>query len=79
MGQGVTNSVEASIQSELAVDAPPFIRPDQTLIRIADRVQRTFKIGLPEVEEPMQLREIGSQIVVLPDMGLQDGFEIGMR
>ena len=61
---------------ELAFDAAPFIRSDQALMRIADRMERAFKPGLPEIQEPVHLRKIGCQIVVLPDIGLQHGFEI---
>lgn len=68
---------QVSMELELAFNAAPFARSDQALMRIADGMQRPVKVGLPVVEELLHLREIGSQIVILPDISLKDGFEIG--
>lgn len=46
-------------------------------MRIVHQMQRPIEIGLPVVEELLHLGKIGGQIGVLPDIGLQDEFEIG--
>ena len=66
-----------SVKLELAFDASPFIRPDQALMGITDGVQGSVQAGLPEIQEPVHLGKIGSQIIVLPDIRLQHGLEIG--
>lgn len=64
------------VQLELTIDTPPFVGPDQALMAVVDRVQRTIEGRSPEVKEPVHLGKIGSQIVVLPDVGLENGFKV---
>src|SRR5581483_1347933 len=72
---GVARSL--SVQAEFAVDRAKLRRLDQLAVRDAHRVQRTFELFLPEGEEAMQLREFRKQVVVLPDVGLQQPAMIG--
>ena len=62
---------------ELALDTSPFVRTDEPLVGIADGVERPVKLRLPEAKELVHLRKIRCEIIVLLDVGLQDGFEIG--
>ncbi|CUX54946.1 hypothetical protein AGR4B_pAt20308 [Agrobacterium tumefaciens str. CFBP 5621] len=65
------------MQLEFTIDTPPFVRPDQPLMTVANRMQRPIQGRLPEIEEFAHFREIRSEVVVLPDIGLEDGFEVG--
>jgi hypothetical protein len=40
-------------------------------------MQRAFELFLPEREEALQLGKFGEQIVILPDVGLQQPAVIG--
>ena len=66
-----------SVQDELPVHLAPFIRRDQLLVRVADRVQRPVELGLPEFDEPDQNRKLRRQVVILPDEALQQVRMIG--
>src|SRR5689334_20601450 len=68
---------KGSLKLEFALDTTPFVRPNQPLVCIAHRVKWSVEAGLPEVEELVHLGKVGSEIIVLPDIGLQDGFEVG--
>ena len=46
-------------------------------MRVADGMKRPVEVRPPVSQEPLHLREIGSEVVILPDVGLQYGFEIG--
>jgi hypothetical protein len=64
------------VQFEFTVDAPPLVWADQALVAVANRMQRPIEGSLPEIQEFAHFRKVGSEIVILPDIGLQDGFEI---
>ena len=59
------------MQPEFAVDRLELGRLDQLAVRDLNRVQRPFELLLPELEESLQFGEFGKQVVVLPDIGLQ--------
>jgi hypothetical protein len=40
-------------------------------MRDRDRMHDTFERFLPEIQKTLQLREIWAEVVVLPDVGLQ--------
>src|SRR6478736_1607224 len=58
---------------DLALDRPEFRRPDQLRMGDRDRMQGTGEFALPEIEKVDEDGETGSQIVFLPDIGLQEG------
>src|SRR6266404_849335 len=60
------------VQPKDAVDGAQFGRLDQLGVRNGDGEQRAFELLLPEREKILQRREIRKQIVVLPDIGLQE-------
>src|SRR3954469_5336106 len=60
-----------SMQPEHAVDGAQLGRLDQLGMGHRDRIQRTFQLFLPEAEKILQRRKLRKQIVVLPDIGLQ--------
>jgi len=62
---------------ELALDTAPFVRTDQPLVGMVDGMERPVELRLPEVQELVHFRKIKCEIIVLPDVGLQDGFEVG--
>ena len=64
------------MEFKFAFDTAPFVRADQTLVGVADGMQWSIEAGLPEVEELVHLGKVGRQIIVLPDIGLQNGFEV---
>jgi hypothetical protein len=65
------------VQREFAVDRLEFCRLDQLAMRHAHRMQGAIQLLLPEGQDAVQLRELGEQIVVLPDVGLQQPAMIG--
>src|SRR5215472_3180600 len=60
------------MQPKLAVDRSDLGRPDQPRMRDGDRVQRPFKGLQPEIEELVERRKGRAEIVILPDIGLQE-------
>src|SRR4051812_30115420 len=60
-----------SMQPEHPVDRAQFGGLDQPGMRDRDGKQRAIKLFLPEGEEILQRREFRKQIVILPDIGLQ--------
>jgi len=64
------------VKLELSFDTSPFVRTDQPLVGIADGMERPVELRLPEAQELLHLRKIRCEIVVLPDVGLQDGFDV---
>jgi hypothetical protein len=60
----------ASMQAELSIDRVDLRRLDQSRMGDGDRVQRAIERALPEVQKLVQLRKGGTQIVVLPNIGL---------
>src|SRR6516164_8830388 len=61
----------SSVQPELAVDRADLGRLDQTRMRHGDRVQRAFQGLQPEIEEFVERRKYRAEIVVLPNIALQ--------
>src|ERR1700751_4959765 len=68
---GTTKEFIRSMQPKHAVDGAQLGRLDQPGMRHGDREQRTVELLLPEGEEILQRRKFRKQIVVLPDVGLQ--------
>src|SRR6266581_507279 len=62
---------ENSMQPEFPVQRPELRRLDQLAVRDTNGVQRSLKLLPPEGEEAMQFGKFGEQIIVLPDVGLQ--------
>src|SRR5215470_13576193 len=60
-----------SMQLENPVHRPQLGRLDQPRMRHGDREQRSLELFLPESEEILQRREFRKQIVILPDVSLQ--------
>ena len=60
-----------SVQAEFPVDRLELGRLDQFAMRHAHGMQRPLKLLHPKRQEAMQLGKFGKQIVVLPDVGLQ--------
>jgi len=65
-----------SLQTELAVNATPFIRPNQTLVGKADGVKGAVEPRLPKVQELVHFGEVRGQVIILPDKCLEHGLEI---
>src|SRR3954468_12989166 len=65
------------VQPELAVDRADLRRLDQPRVGHRDREQRTLKLLEPEIEKFVQHREIGAEVVFLPNVGLQQRRVIG--
>src|SRR5580700_5427125 len=65
------------MQPEFAVDGADFRRLDQPRVRHRDRVQRALQLLQPEIEEFVELGKVRAEIVVLPDIGLQEPGMIG--
>ena len=59
------------VQPKLAVDRSDLGRPDQPRVGDGDRVKRPFKSLQPKIEEFVQRRKRRAEIVILPDIGLQ--------
>ena len=59
------------MQLELAVDRANFCRLDQARMRHDDRVQWAFELFQPKVQKLVQVRKTGAEIVILPDIGLE--------
>src|SRR5262245_52466878 len=60
-----------SVQPELAIDEPKLLWRDEPPMGDAHPVERSVKIGFPEIQEMQKLREFGSEVEVLPDIALQ--------
>jgi hypothetical protein len=61
----------SSVQSELAVDRADLRRLDQPRMCHGDRVQWAFQGLQPEIEEFVERRKCWTEIVILPDITLQ--------
>jgi hypothetical protein len=66
-----------SMQSEFAADRLELRRLDQLAVSHLHRMQWPFKLFLPEREKTLQLGKLGEQVVILPDVGLQQPAMIG--
>ena len=60
------------MQPEFSVDRPDLRRLDQPRVRHRHRVQRALELFQPEIEEFIELGKVRAEIVVLPDIGLQE-------
>jgi len=65
------------MQAKFAVDGPKFGRLDQLAVRDAHGMQRPFQLFLPESQKTMQLGEFREQVLVLPNVRLQQPTMIG--
>jgi putative transcriptional regulator len=63
----------ASVQIPQMLGVPPFGRGHETGRCHPHRMQPAFEVTLPELEKPVQHRELRRHVVILPDIGLQDG------
>ena len=63
------------MQAEHAVDAGPFRRLKQPVMRHAHRMQRAFQLALPEIQKLLEAGKERRQVVILPDELLQ---QLGM-
>src|SRR5580692_9161427 len=69
---GLTHHTKSvSMQPEYAVDGTQFSGLDQLGMGHRHGEQRSFELFLPEREEILQRRKFREQIVILPDVGLQ--------
>ena len=59
------------MQPELAVDRADLGRLDQPRMRHGDRVQRAFQGLQPEIQKFVERRKYRTEIVILPDITLQ--------
>ena len=59
------------MQPEHAVDEVELGRRDQPAMRHPHAIERAVKIGLPEIEKVDELGKARREIVVLPDIALQ--------
>src|SRR5262245_7338889 len=66
-----------SVQPEFPVDCLEFAGLDELAMRDAHRMQWPLKLFHPECQEAVQLGKFGKEIVVLPDVGLQQPAMIG--
>src|SRR5262245_27487176 len=62
----------ALVQPELAFDKAEFGGRDQPPVRHANAVERAVEIGVPEAEEIGELGKARGEIVILPDIALQE-------
>jgi hypothetical protein len=65
------------MQPKLAVHRADLRRLDQPRVRHRHRVQRAFELFQPEIEEFVERRKHRAEIVILPDVGLQQPGMIG--
>ena len=59
------------VEAEFAVDCFELGRLDEFVVRHLHRVQGAFKLGLPENQKSLQLGEVGEEVIVLPDVTLE--------
>src|SRR4029450_1434449 len=64
-------------QVELAVDRAQLGGPNQARVRDRDRVERSLQLFQPEREKAVEHRKSRTQIIVLPDIGLQQRWMVG--
>src|SRR4029078_12352579 len=65
------------MQAKFGVEGAELGRLDQLAVRAAHGMQRPFQFFLPESQKTMQLREFGEQVVVLPNVRLQQPAMVG--
>jgi hypothetical protein len=64
------------VHPEFAADKRKLLRRDESPMRDADAVERPIKIGSPITEEIDELRKIRRDIVVLPNVALEQAGEV---
>src|ERR1700730_10840034 len=69
--------VANSLQPELAIDGADLGRLDQARMRHRHRVQRALELLQPEIEELVELGKGRAEVVILPDISLQQPGVIG--
>src|SRR5947208_6532365 len=67
------DSAPASMQTELAADRAQLRGLDQPRVGHRDGVERSLELLQPERQKAVQHRESRTQVVVLPDISLQQG------
>src|SRR5215213_4010400 len=70
-------SVSALVQAEHPIHRTQFGGLDQLGMGHGDSVERAFEFLLPEREKILERREAWKQVVVLPNVRLQQGWMIG--
>src|ERR1700730_17175530 len=65
-----------SVEVKLAVGRANFGWPDQSRVRDCHRMQRPFQLTPPEIEKFLQLWKARKQIVILPDIDLQQSLMV---
>ncbi len=65
------------MQHDLALHIAPVGGPEQTMMRIAHRMQRPVDLAPPEIEKMMQHRKLRRKIIFLPDEKLKQVRMIG--
>ena len=65
------------VHPELAVDRTDLGRPDQPRMGDRHRMQRPFQPLQPECQKAVERRKFRTEVVVLPDVGLQQGWMVG--
>src|SRR6185437_3885155 len=66
-----------SMQPEYTIDGAELRGLDQLGVRDANRIQRPLQLLLPELQEVLQRGKSREQIVILPDIALQQRGMIG--
>src|SRR5690606_15253506 len=69
--RGTIRTIRTSMDSDDPVDRREFGRPDQARMCNLHRVQGAVQFRPPEIEKPDQDRKIRGDVVLLPDIGLQ--------
>src|SRR5262249_9115024 len=65
-----------SVQSELALDEVELLQHDEPPAGNTQTVERPIEIGDPVVQEVHELRELRGQVVILPDVALQQSWVV---
>src|ERR1700730_16383986 len=73
----VPDSAPASMQTELAAYRAQLRGLDQRRVGHGDGVERSLELLQPERQKAVQHRKSRTEVVVLPDIGLQQGRMIG--
>src|SRR5208337_1194215 len=66
-----------SVQPELALDRAELRRLDQARVSDRHRMEQAVQLARPEIEEFLQLGEMRVQVVLLPDVILQEAGMVG--
>ncbi len=66
-----------SVDDDFGADQPHLGRPQQARVGESHRVDRPVEFASPEIQELLELREAGRDVVVLPDVRLEQGLCVG--